>query len=69
MALFTYHALSADGKSHKGELDARDRMDALRQLRRDGLSPVSLSGDEGAIRRLLAMEVGGGKDCHRRRPG
>ncbi|MFC7050958.1 type II secretion system F family protein [Emcibacter nanhaiensis] len=61
MVQFSYHALSADGKSHKGELDARDRMDALRQLRREGLSPVSLSGDEGAIRRLLAMEVGGSK--------
>lgn len=47
MASFAYKALDSSGGVVTGSLDAGDRGEALRQLGRKGLQPVSLSGDSG----------------------
>ncbi len=51
MASFTYKALSGSGAVVKGSLDAGDRGEALRQLDRKGLQPVSISlgGEASAL--------------------
>lgn len=50
MANFTYKALNSSGKVVKGSLDAADRGEALRQLDRKGLQPVTIkiAADGGA---------------------
>ncbi len=48
MASFAYKALDGAGSVVKGELDAGDRGEALRQLGRKGLQPVKLTQDSGA---------------------
>ncbi len=45
MASFAYKALNSAGSVVKGELSASDRGEALRQLDRKGLQPVSLTVD------------------------
>jgi len=58
MSQFTYHAHSPDGQLHKGELNANNRHEALRQLRQKGLSPVTLYNNDNALRRIMMMEIG-----------
>ena len=48
MASFAYKALNSSGSVVKGELSAGDRGEALRQLDRKGLQPVSLTMDGSA---------------------
>ncbi|HAN83645.1 MAG TPA: type II secretory pathway protein, partial [Verrucomicrobiales bacterium] len=43
MASFTYKALNGGGSVVTGSLDAGDRGEALRQLGKKGLQPVSMS--------------------------
>ena len=47
MASFTYKALSGSGSVVTGTLDAGDRGEALRQLDRKGLQPVTISQSAG----------------------
>ena len=47
MANFTYKALSGSGSVVTGTLDAGDRGEALRQLDRKGLQPVTISQSSG----------------------
>jgi len=48
VASFTYKALSGSGSVVTGSLDAGDRGEALRQLDRKGLQPVSISMGSGS---------------------
>src|SRR5712664_4235474 len=53
MPTFTYSALSSIGQSVSGELVAEHERAALRELKRRGLTPLSLALAEQARRRLL----------------
>ena len=53
MPTFTYSALSSVGRSVSGELVAEHERAALRELKRRGLTPLSLAIAEQAGRRLL----------------
>src|SRR5258708_21477234 len=53
MPTFTYSALSSVGQSVSGELFAEHERGALRELKRRGLTPLSLAIAEQASRRLL----------------
>ena len=57
MPLFQYKALSADGKSAVGEIEAGGRQEAFRQMEERGLKPISLA--EGAAQ--------AGQSCQGRR--
>lgn len=57
MASFTYKALSGSGSVVTGSLDAGDRGEALRQLGKKGLQPVSIS--QGAAEKAPPKKVGG----------
>lgn len=49
MPHFHYHALSSDGQSHKGQLEAMDQAAAIQQLQRRQLSPVELNEGQRSI--------------------
>ncbi|MDB4723877.1 type II secretion system F family protein, partial [Akkermansiaceae bacterium] len=49
MASFTYKALNGGGSVVSGSLDAVDRGEALRQLGRKGLQPVSMSENAASV--------------------
>src|SRR5260370_33628909 len=53
MPTFTYSALSSVGQSVSGELFAEHERAALRELKRRGLTPLSLAIAQQASRRLL----------------
>ena len=57
MASFTYKALSGSGSVVTGSLDAGDRGEALRQLGRKGLQPVSIS--QGAAEKDAPKKAAG----------
>jgi general secretion pathway protein F len=56
MPTFTYNALSSLGQSVSGELDAEHERAALRELKRRGLTPLSLAIAAQASRRLLSWK-------------
>jgi len=47
---FEYEALTLDGKTTRGRVDARDRQDALRRLDQMDLQPIRITGKDTASR-------------------
>lgn len=66
MPRFLYRAMAADGRVEHGTLNAQDKLDATRQLRRDGLMPVKLDHEGSRLRALLATDVTGGPSREQR---
>src|SRR5260370_24963224 len=64
MPTFTYSALSSLGQSVRGELVAEHERAALRELKRRGLTPVSLTIAAQAGRRLLSWKRQPSPDDH-----
>lgn len=57
MATFAYKALNGTGSVVTGSLDAGDRGEALRQLDRKGLQPVSLNMNAAAVKGAKAVKA------------
>ncbi|MGE9267618.1 MAG: type II secretion system F family protein, partial [Verrucomicrobiales bacterium] len=62
MAVFSYKALAVGGAVSTGELTAADRGEALRQLDRKGLQPISLSAKAEAPVKAVKSKAAGKKE-------